>query len=221
MLKEKIISELRRDIVWGEYKPGRRLTEAYLCNRFQVSRTPVREVLKELAMEGLVKLSPNQGASVVVITKDDVINIYDALMVIEGGATRLACSKMTPEDILKLVEYQSLLEQAVGQNNYDLIFEVNRQFHQLIINSSKNSHLIQSRNSIWALAERFGRYTLNPKYPEQIQATLDEHKKLIGAIKKPNPVMAEFLAREHLETGRKFVFMYLEDMAFLDEEPIA
>jgi len=94
-LSEAVAIELRRAIARGEYRPGERLTEAALCERFKVSRTPVREALRELEAEGLVTITSNLGASVVKLTLEDMNHIYDMLIVLEGTACSMASTRMS------------------------------------------------------------------------------------------------------------------------------
>jgi len=210
MLKETIIRDLRKAIVSGKYKPHEHLKEISLCKRFQVSRTPIREALRQLEKEGLVETVPYTGARVVKLSKTDVSNIYDMIITIEGAASRLACPLITENQIVKMEEYQFMLEKAAGDRNYDLAFEINHHFHKLIAECTRNPYLIQTWQNFRSMVNLFGRFTLSDMVSGQLNATSKEHSRIIEAMKKKNPAMAEFVARKHMETGRESIFQYLE-----------
>ncbi|MBW1700037.1 MAG: GntR family transcriptional regulator [Deltaproteobacteria bacterium] len=216
-LKENVSIQMRRAIAQGEYRPGERLTEKALCERFNVSRTPVREALRELQAEGLVTISPDLGASVVKLTREDLNNLYDVLIPLEGTACSLASIKMNAEQILQLENCHFKIIQAAAEKNYDLLFELNCQFHSLIVESTANPYLIQMRNNIGRLTNRFGRFTLTAMVPGQIQATLEEHPEVIEAIKNGNPGTAEFQGRKHMESAKKFTLEYYDRIGELLE----
>jgi len=209
-LNENVSIHLRKAIAKGEYRPGQRLTEMALCERFKVSRTPVREALRELQAEGLIMISPDLGASVVKLTREDLNNLYDVLILLESNACSLASVKMNAEQILRLEECNFKITLAAAEKNYDLLFELNCHFHNLIVESTANPYLIQMRNNIGRLTNRFGRFTLTPIVPEQIQATLTEHPEVIEAIKNGNPGTAEFQGRKHMESAKKFTLNYFD-----------
>jgi DNA-binding GntR family transcriptional regulator len=208
-LSDTVFIELRHAIIEGEYKPGQHLGEDELCNRFSVSRTPVREALKLLAKENIVEITPNSGARVVTLSQDDVTALYDMLIILEGAATRLAALKMTADQIKKLQELQYTMQRASGQNNMDLFYEVNLQFHWYITECSKSKYLIEIRGNIRRLVDRFARFAVF--IPNQLSATMDEHPRIIDAIKRRNGELAEFVAREHMEHARDMLLEYLKD----------
>jgi len=209
-LSQTVTIELRQAIARGEYRPGERLTEAALCERFKVSRTPIREAIRELEAEGLVTVTSNQGASVVKLTLEDLNNIYDMLIALEGTACGLASTRMSDEDITRLEDCHFRITQAATEKNYDLVFELNRQFHVIIVESTANPYLIQMRRLMSQLTNRFGRFTFTPMVPGQLIATLEEHPEVIEAIRKRNPGMAEFQGRRHMETAKKFTLKYFQ-----------
>ena len=209
-LKETIIRELRNAIVRGEYKTGERLKEPDLCRRYKVSRAPVREALNQLQAEGFVTMTPNRGARVVEFSADDVSNIYDVLISLESAASRLACANITNEQILKLEEYQFMMERAFEGMNGDFFFELNVQFHMFITEITNNPYLIDIRSNFRGFIDRFARFS--PFIPEQLKATLEEHPRIIEGLKSRNPAMAEFAAREHLENAKQLMLNYFMEL---------
>ena len=212
MIGQAIVNELRSSIVRGEYKPGERLKENALCTRFKVSRTPIREALKELENMGLVEITPNAGAKVVKLTPEDVSNIYDVLITLDGAVGRLACSKITDAELNTIKGCQFAIQRAILERSYDLVFELNLQFHTLLTESTRNPYLIQIWTNFRHLVNRLSRFLVTPMVPDILKAIQEEHPEIIDAIEKRNPGMAEFMARKHMESGRKLMMGYLEKM---------
>jgi DNA-binding GntR family transcriptional regulator len=216
-LKERTIANLRNALLEGEFRPGEHLTEADLCVRFQVSRTPVREALNQLEKEGFVKITPAAGARVVNLSMKDVLDLYDILIVLEGAASRLACPLIREEQLNKLEEYNLLFEKALMEKNGDLLFDLNTQFHWLITEATKNAYLIEMRTNFRRLVDRIAR--LFPFIPGQCEDTLVWHRKIIDALKARNPALAEFVMREHLGNARKNLAEFLRERENEDQMP--
>jgi DNA-binding GntR family transcriptional regulator len=206
-LKQTIIFNLRDTIIKGEYPPGTHLKETELCARFKASRTPVREALNQLEKEGFVKMTPDAGAHVVELSFEDVSHIYDMLIVLEGAASRLACSRINDEQIGKLEEYNFLFEKSVGSRNAELLFELNNRFHWLITSETHNKYLMDMRSNFRGLIDRIAH--IFPGIPAQMEATVSDHRQIISALRGRNPSLAEFVMREHLETAKKYLLAYL------------
>ncbi|MFU8856564.1 MAG: GntR family transcriptional regulator [Deferrisomatales bacterium] len=207
-LKERVVRELRLAIADGQYGPGEHLTEAALCERFKVSRTPVREALNQLEREGFVRKTPAAGVRVTKLTLQEAKDVYDLLIVLESAAARFACINITDEQIRKLVEYNILFERAAETSSTDLLFQVNLQFHWLITEATHNAYLIDARDNFRRLVDRIGR--IFPRIPEQIEASLREHRQITDALKTRNAALTEFLMREHLEKAKKRLFDHLQ-----------
>jgi len=208
-LKEKILRDLRKAIVRREYRPGEHLKEAVLCERFKVSRTPIREALNRLEKEGFIKITPGVGAKVIQLSDKEVLDIYDILITLEGAASRLACTVISNEQIAKLEEYNFLFEKAMDSKNVELLFELNDRFHWVITEATTNSYLIDMRTNFRRLIDPIAR--IFPTIPGQPQASSSQHKQIIGAFKAKNPALAEFLMREHLEAAKKNLAKYLQE----------
>jgi len=210
VLKEAILRDLRNAIAGGTLKPRERITEAALCRQYGVSRTPVREILKQLEKEGLVRISPNAGARVADFSLQDVSNLYEIFVTLEGAGARLACREARDDDIGKLEECQFMMERAIAEPNLDLVFELNTRFHMLITECTANPYLIEIRRNFSTLMSRFGR--LATFIPRHLQGALEEHPKIIDAIEKRNAALAEFLAREHMEKARTYMSAYVQQL---------
>ena len=208
--KKTIIRDLRNNIADGTLRPGERITEAALCQRFSISRTSARDVLKQLEKEGVVKIIPNAGARVVDLSTEDVSNIYEMQIVLEGASARFACEHITDQEIKKLRECQFMIEKAIAQKNLDLVFELNTGFHMLLSEFSKNPYLVEIRKNFATLMSRFGRFATY--IPRHLDASLQDHPKVIDALAKRNSAMAEFLAREHFEKAKEYMSDYVQNV---------
>jgi DNA-binding GntR family transcriptional regulator len=207
-LKKKVIRGIREAILNKEFQPGEPLREFALCERFGVSRTPVREALQQLEREGFVYINPGAGAKVAKLSIKEILKIYDVLIVLEGAACKLACSDITKDEIAKLDEYNFLFEKAMDQANNDLIYEINANFHWLITEATRNSYLVDLRSNFRRLVNPITRFF--PLIPGQHSATLEDHGKIIEALKVGNPAMAEFVMKEHLEKAKRNLERYLQ-----------
>jgi len=208
-IRKKIILELREAIIKGEYPPGTHLVENDLCACFKASRTPVREALAQLEKEGFICMIPGSGAHVAKLSIENVSNIYDILIVLEGAASRLACNRISEEQLGKLEEYNFHFEKSLKDHNADLLFELNDRFHWLITSETCNTYLMDMRSNFRALVNRISRIFLH--VPGQMEATIAEHSQIIAALKARNPALAEFVMREHLEHAKKQLLTYLCD----------
>jgi DNA-binding GntR family transcriptional regulator len=208
--KLSIIRELRTEIASGKLRPGLRLTETALSSRFGVSRTPVREALKQLEREGLVRISPNQGAWITELSTKDVEDIYDVLISLEATAARLACPKLGDKEMQDLEEYQFQIERAVSSNNQELLVELNTAFHRLIIENTTNPYFVEIRNNFSNLIHRYWQFIAF--VPEFAKANIDDHPRIIRAFTLKNPPLAEFLMREHLEKAKSNMLRYIGEL---------
>jgi DNA-binding GntR family transcriptional regulator len=209
-IQEKIVLQLRNAIAKGEYKPGERLKEVAIARRFNTSRTPIREALKKLEQEGFIRIAPNVGASVAEFSLKDVSDVYNMVIVLEGTAARFACFEISEEQINRLKEYQFLMEKAAGENNYPLLFQLNLQFHWLITESTKNRYLIEMRRDLRHIVDCFASFAAF--IPGQVEATLEEHPRVVDAFNTKNPALAEFSMREHMEHAKQFLLGHIQEI---------
>jgi DNA-binding GntR family transcriptional regulator len=207
-LKEVVARELRNAIIKGKHRPGERLVENDLCAHFRVSRTPIREALDQLDREGFLKITPGAGAKVVEFSQKDTLDLYDLLITLEGAAARLACPHISDEQIAKLEEYDFLFQEAAKGGDDELLFQLNHRFHWLITEATDNRHLIEMRLNFRQLIDKISRTF--PWIPQQTNVTLEEHERIVDALKTRNPARAEFTMREHLEGAKHKLKEYLD-----------
>ena len=135
-LSSRVYHQIRAEILKGTLVPGESVTEMGLAKDCGVSRTPVREALRQLELEGLVELIPNKGAVILGISPEDICDIYQIRAMLEGGAAERAAQKATEEDIRKLSEILDLTEFYIAKQNMQQLQAMDGQFHQLIYEMS-------------------------------------------------------------------------------------
>jgi DNA-binding GntR family transcriptional regulator len=206
-LKERIVPSLRDAIIRGAYRPGERLKEITLCERYKVSRTPIREALNQLESEGFIKFAPGVGATVTSLSLEDVSEIFEMLIILESGAARIAASRINDHEIIKLEEFQFAMERAINGNRVETTIVLNNEFHRLITVCSGNPHIVDFQANFWRLAERIIRMV--PLVPGQLRATLEQHRDIIEALKGRDPLAVGLRVEEHFEATRKRLLEYL------------
>lgn len=202
-LRGKIYSTLRENILSGKYLQGESLIEKRLATELNVSRTPIREAIRQLELEGLVESIPNKGVTVKGISRKDVEDIYKIRMLLEGLAARWAIEKMTDQDIKQLEETYELMEFYTGKGDIDAISEHNTAFHDIIYAATKSVVLIQILKDFqvyvkWVRHESLS--TLGRK-----EAALREHHDILKAFKNKDVEAAEKFLVQHVENSSKIL----------------
>jgi DNA-binding GntR family transcriptional regulator len=179
-LHDKVVARLRDLIVEGELPAGSRVAERDLCERFGISRTPLREALKVLASEGLVELLPNRGARVRALTERDVENMFQVMGALEALSGALACQRMTDAELAEItaLHYQMLAHYARRQlPDY---FRLNQAIHEAIMDAARNPVLKVTYHSLSGRIRR-ARYMANMS-EERWAAAVAEHEALLKAL---------------------------------------
>lgn len=198
----EIVESLKAWIV--TLKPGQRLVEINLCERFGVKRSVVREVLRQLEQDLFVKIIPHVGAVVAELSVKDLEHTYDMLGVLEGLALRVATPSITAEH-LEII--QTLIIKMKSADNPSLFFDHNREFHSFLTSLSENERLIGFAENLRNHVRCF--YLRGLYRPLQIQTAIDEHQKIFEALKKMKPAKAEQLVRNHYLRSKNRLIKYL------------
>jgi len=195
---------LADDIISGRVAAGSRLDEASLARRFAVSRTPVREALRELAATGLVRSKAHQGAVVGTITEDRIGELFEALAELEAVCARLSALKMSPLDRRRLEELHYRCGELVRSSNSDLYHAANAEFHAAIRGGSRNSVL---QEMVADLRRRFAPLSRAQfRGPGRLAQSYAEHDEIVRAILRGSAQQAYQAARQHaLSIRRSFV----------------
>ena len=146
-LRDVVFNTLRQAILRGELKPGERLMEIQLANKLGVSRTPIREAIRKLELEGLVIVIPRRGAEVADITEKSLRDVLEVRKALEELAVNLACDRMTKMQIRELKEAAKEFEEILKIDDVTKIAEVDVKFHDVIFMATDNERLIQLLNN--------------------------------------------------------------------------
>lgn len=202
-LRDIVFNTLRKAILKGELAPGERLMEKQLAEKMGVSRTPIREAIRKLELEGLVIMVPRKGAEVAKITEQDIKDVLEVRAALESLAVKLACKKMTKENIEELIRVNSEFTRAARNVDVDVIIEKDIEFHDVIYHSTKNEKLIQIINN---LREQIYRFRV--EYIRQMSdfsKLIKEHEDILESIKNRNTKLAQEIASKHIENQEKAV----------------
>jgi GntR family transcriptional regulator, gluconate operon transcriptional repressor len=204
-LSDRATELLREHILAGDFGLGERLVEAKIARQLQISRGPVREALRQLRAEGLVREEPRRGVFVVDLTIDDVREIYELRAAIEGRAARLI---ITNRDFAALEELRGTLrqlKQAADQGDRNLFTQLDLSFHEKLCLLSSNGRLHRVFVSYASVLGLLFKFELNRIYTSQasLENLYEEHERLFEAIESLDARRAEEACDEHLERARK------------------
>ena len=194
-LRGRVFNRIREDILNGKYSDNEELKEVAIGEELGVSRTPVREALRQLELEGLVKIIPNKGASVVGISAKDVQDIYMIRSKLEGLCARMACENITLEQLEELEEIVYLADFHEKKGHHEQLAELDNRFHNTLYescNSKMLEHLLKDYHQyVWRIRQK----TLAGKRGKDSN---EEHRMIMEAIKDKDPDRAEEIANRHM-----------------------
>jgi len=198
-LREIVFEHLREAIIGGNLRPGERLMEMQLAEEMGVSRTPVREAIRKLELEGLVIMVPRRGAYVSDLSIKDVAETYEIRAALEALAAGLAAERITADESEELERILVSIGQCIANNDLERSIELDEQFHGVLYRASKNERLVQIINNLREQIQRFRATSLGT--PGRLEAVFSEHTKIAEAISERNAALAERLAMEHIENA--------------------
>jgi len=175
-----IFEKIREDILDDVYKNGEKIVEAKLADELGVSRTPVREALKQLELDGLVENIPNRGVVVKGVSEQDIADIYTIRIAIEGIAANWAVERISPEELEQLKEIYELMEFYTYRKDTDKTFELNSKFHETIYKATKSRYLEHVLNSFQLFIKSTRNKSL--KIEGRLEEALEEHKAIVDAF---------------------------------------
>jgi len=200
-LRGRVFNKLREDILSGVYRENDELKENSIATELGVSRTPVREALRQLELEGLVTMIPNKGAYVTGITSKDMHDIYMIRSSLEGLCAKWACEHITQSQIEELEEILYLSDFHAKKNHNEQMVELDNKFHELIYEASGSKILYHVLSDFHHYVERIRKITL--AMPSRASQASQEHAAILEAIKKRDGDLAEQLAYEHIKSSIK------------------
>ena len=198
-LREKILETIRDAILSGQLRPGEKVTEPELAERFGISRTPIREAFRQLESEGYLTVIPRKGAVVAAFSPKQVEEFYAIKSILEGYAARRACEKLSDKEIEKLQFINEKLRALALEGDIKHFFKVHNDFHELFIRAADNEKL---HELIASLVSRFQRLRIaSLSLPGRMQVSVQEHEKILDAFRHRKPDLAENLVRKTAEYG--------------------
>ncbi|MCP8970093.1 GntR family transcriptional regulator [Ectobacillus ponti] len=206
---------IKNAIITGTFEPGKRLTEEMLASEFHVSRTPIREALKQLEHDGLVT-ALKKGVSVRSFTREDIQQIYNLRALLESYAASQAAVYRSVDDIASMraanLRYKEALqkESSLDLHTIHEVMKINQLFHEAVITASQNEHLrfhISKVVMLPLMFHSFYWYDLG-----QIQASLQAHETMVTAIERQDAERAKIVMQEHVYQARDHVLDHLEEI---------
>lgn len=196
-LRDVVFQTLRQAILRGELEPGERLMEIHLANRLGVSRTPIREAIRKLELEGLVVMIPRRGAIVASITEKDLKDVLEVRRTLEIMAGEMACDRITPELLEQLKSAGEEFRRLKDTNDFTSLAEVDVKFHDIIYAATDNQRLITILNN---LREQMYRYRLEYiKDEDKRKILILEHERILKAVRERKVADAKEAMREHID----------------------
>lgn len=196
-LRDVVFNTLRQAILTGELKPGERLMEIHLANRLGVSRTPIREAIRKLELEGLVTMIPRRGAEVAQITEKSLKDVLEVRRALDALSVELACDRIEDEELTALSRACDAFAEATKTKDPKKIAQADVALHDIIVKATDNSRLIQLVNN---LSEQMYRYRFEYIKDESTHAQLiEEHRIIFESICRNDKETAAKTARLHID----------------------
>ena len=197
----QVTDMLRNRIMTGKLKVGDKINENELCEIMGISKTPLREALRVLSVEGLIKLIPHRGAFVTKPTFEEIEEMFDVMSLLEGFCARKACSKLTPKDFDRLEQLHAKLEDNFEKRDQEEYILANNQYHSFVQKIAGNRTLNQIVSGLRKKILLYRFQSLN--LPERFEHSIREHRDLLEAFRNRDHESAETLMRNHLQNQSK------------------
>ncbi len=206
-LRDVVFNTLRKAILTGELKPGERLLEIHLANQLGVSRTPIREAIRKLELEGLVIMMPRRGAEVAQITEKSLRDVLEVRRTLDALCAELACDRITDEEKERLKEACEEFEKATVTGDATTIAEADVALHDIIVKATGNQRLVQLINN---LSEQMYRYRFEYiKDENQHNNLVEEHRMIYESIIRHDKEGAAQATRLHIDNQEKSIIRQL------------
>ena len=192
-----IYQKIRNDIINGDLTQNEKITESKLAQRYHVSRTPIREAIKQLELEYFIR-----DGYIYVPTVEEYRNIFEMRILIETHAIKKASIVFTQDDIEELKRYATIGDDITEEE----IIQINDQFHQKIMSATKNSFIIDTYSKLKSYIYLFSKTVINKKRP----GLIEEHQKIAEMLEKRQTEAAIELMKEHLLNDLEFSLYYLK-----------
>lgn len=208
-LREVVCETLREAIINGVLKPGERLMEIQLAEELGVSRTPVREAIRKLELEGFVIMIPRRGTYVADLSIKDINEVFEVRTALDVLAAGLAAERITDEELEQMERLLVHIGEYIEKEDMDKIVEADSQFHDILYRASRNDRLVQIINNLREQLTRFR--SISMSYPGRLKNTLEEHSRLVEALAMRDVKLAEKLSTEHMENSEQTLLLDFSD----------
>lgn len=207
-LRELVFESLREAIIQGKLGPGERLMEIQLAEEMGVSRTPVREAIRKLELEGLVVMIPRKGAYVAGLSLKDIADVFEIRRALEGLAAELASERATDEELEQMERYLVKISEEIEVGDVDKVVETDTGFHSLLYKASRNERLTQIISNLREQIQRSRTTSLS--YPGRMKIAVEEHRKIVEAVSARDGELARKLAHEHIENAENTLMRMIQ-----------
>lgn len=203
ILRDKILNE--------EYTKGQKLNEVTLAKALEISRTPIREALKQLELEGLVQSIPNKGVYVIGFSPRDIDDMFEIRLALEGLAIQLAIERMDDEHLKVIKEVYTTMEFYTQIDDAKKVSELNIQFHDSIYQATQSKYFAQLLKDINYYVSVTSRHSI--LRPQRLDTAIVEHKAILDAIISKDKTLAKKMIKRHIRATQMLVRQYFEQRA--------
>ncbi len=207
-LRELVLDAIREAIINGNLKPRERLMEIQLAEELGVSRTPIREALRKLELEGFIVMIPRKGAYVADISFKDIADVYEIRAALEGLAAALAAERITDEELEEMERFLVGKAEAIANNDMEKLVDVDTRFHEIIYQASRNERLSTIINNLREQIQRCRITSLS--VPGRMKESLQEHRAIVEAIQSRDIQLARQVAQDHIENAENIMMESLK-----------
>ncbi|MBQ9376297.1 MAG: GntR family transcriptional regulator [Schwartzia sp.] len=207
-LREVVCETIRDAIRHGVLQPGERLMEIQLAEELGVSRTPVREAIRKLELEGYVIMMPRRGTYVSDLSIRDINEVFEIRTSLESLATGLAAERATEEELERLQRLLVQIGAYIEHGDMEKIVETDTEFHDLLYQVSRNKRLIGIISNLREQLTRFRKTSMS--FPGRLKETLGEHREIVEAIAQGDVQAAQQAAERHMEKAEQALLASLE-----------
>ena len=200
-LREVVCETLRDAVRRGILQPGERLMEIQLAEDLGVSRTPVREAIRKLEMEGYVIMMPRRGTYVADLSIRDINEVFEIRTSLESLASGLAAECINEDELEKLQRLLVEIGAYIKSGDMESIVRTDTEFHDLLYQASRNTRLVGIISNLREQLTRFR--TTSMSFPGRLKATLEEHRKIVEAIAQGDEKAARKAAEHHMEKSEQ------------------
>lgn len=212
--KEMIYEALKKEIYEGKYEFKEKLVISRLAKRFDSSEIPVREALNQLKSENLIEFKPHVGAVVSSLSPEDIKNIFELRIELEGLATRLAVDQLDEKDLKEIREILNESQKAFEKKDYVLFEQQNVKFHMKIYNNCQNQLLVKTIQDLWRNTNRYP--SVFKENTEHIKYSIQEHEDIYNALLQRNSVLAEKNMLKHKARAGKEILRLTQQEFYND-----